>query len=183
MIESWTPPAALSPDEKIFMKRLDRTRKLFGFLRLHRHKIFDAEFQRELAAMYRTTGAGRRPICPAKMAIATLMQGYLGVSDAEAVELTIVDLRWQLVLGNIGAQKPAFSQGALCDFRARMITHDMDRRLLERTAEIARATGDFDSRKLPQTLRLAIDSAPLEGAGRVEDTINLIGQPRFSTRR
>src|SRR5690606_34820375 len=29
--------------------------------------------------------------------------------------------------------------------------------------------------KLPKTLKIAIDSSPLQGAGRVEDTINLIG--------
>jgi hypothetical protein len=33
----------------------------------------------------------------------------------------------------------------------------------------------FDWWKLPKTLRVAIDSSPLEGAGRVEDTLNLLG--------
>jgi Transposase DDE domain len=50
----------------------------------------------------------------------------------------------------------------------------MDRRLLERTIELARATNEFDWKKLPKTLRVAIDSSPLEDAGRVEDTINLL---------
>ena len=36
------------------------------------------------------------------------------------------------------------------------------------------ATKAFDQRKLPKTLRVAIDSSPLEGAGRVEDTFNLL---------
>jgi len=48
----------------------------------------------------------------------------------------------------------------------------MDRRVLERTVELARQTRAFDFRKLPKTLRVAIDSSPLEGAGRVEDTFN-----------
>jgi hypothetical protein len=51
----------------------------------------------------------------------------------------------------------------------------MDLKLLERTAELARSSKGFDAKKLPKTLRVAIDSSPLEGAGRVEDTINLIG--------
>jgi competence ComEA-like helix-hairpin-helix protein len=51
----------------------------------------------------------------------------------------------------------------------------MDRRLLERTVELARTTKAFDFKKLPKTLRVAVDSSPLEGAGRVEDTINLLG--------
>jgi len=174
-MELWSPPTELTRREELLMKRLTRTRKLFGFLRLCRRELFDDAFQSELIAMYRSTGAGRVPRCPAVMAMATLLQGYVGASDAEAVELTVVDSRWQLVLGTLGDEKPAFSQGALVDFRARLIAHDLDRRLLERTAEIARRTGGFDARKLPQTLRVAVDSAPLEGAGRVEDTINLIG--------
>jgi hypothetical protein len=32
-----------------------------------------------------------------------LLQSYQGVSDAEAVELTVVDLRWQMVLDRLGA--------------------------------------------------------------------------------
>jgi len=50
----------------------------------------------------------------------------------------------------------------------------MDRRLLERTIELARKTGGFDWKKLPKDLRVAVDSRPLEGAGRVEDTYNLL---------
>jgi hypothetical protein len=50
----------------------------------------------------------------------------------------------------------------------------MDRRLLERTVEVARRTKEFDWKKLPKDLRVAIDSMPLEGVGRVEDTVNLL---------
>jgi hypothetical protein len=42
------------------------------------------------------------------------------------------------------------------------IAKPMDRRLFERTAEIARRTDGFDDRKLPKSLRIAIDSSPLE---------------------
>ncbi len=156
------------------MKRLTRTRKLFYFLREHRRELFDDAFQAELESMYRDTGAGKDPVPPARLAMALLLQAYHGMSDAETVEMTVVDLRWQMVLDCLGATEPAFSQGALYAFRARLIAHDMDRRLLERTTELARHTKGFDSKKLPKTLRVAIDSMPLEGAGRVEDTINLL---------
>ena len=125
--------------------------------------------------MYRDTGAGKEPVAPALMAMGLILQGYHGVSDAEAVELSVVDLRWQMVLGRLGETEPAFSQGALFDFRERLIANEMDRRLLEHTADLARSTEGFDWKKLPKTLRIAIDSSPLAGAGRVEDTINLIG--------
>lgn len=125
--------------------------------------------------MYRRTGAGAKPLPTAMMAMAVLLQGYLGTSDAEAVELTVVDLRWQMVLDRLAEEEPAFSQAVLRDFRGRLSRTDMDRRLLERTVELARTTQEFDWKKLPQTLRVGMDSSPLGGAGRVEDTINLLG--------
>jgi hypothetical protein len=173
-IDRWHPSTTLSKREERLMKRLTRTRKLFGFLRMHRHELFDDAFQGELESMYRSSGAGKPPVPPALLGMALLLQGYTQVSDAEAVELTAVDARWQMVLDHLGTDEPAFSQGALCEFRNRLIQHDMDRRLLERTVELARQTKIFDWRKLPKTLRLAMDSSPIEGAGRVEDTLNLL---------
>lgn len=174
-IERWTPPAELTRQEHALLKRLDRVRKLLGFLRLERRRIFDDGFQTELEGMYRDTGAGKDPVAPAMMAMATFVQAYLGVSDAEMVELTVVDLRVQMVLGRLGESEAAFSQGALSAFRDRLIRSDMDLRLLERTVEVARAVGGIDVRKLPRTLRVAVDSSPFDGAGRVEDTFNLLG--------
>jgi len=173
-IARWTPAVAPTRQEQFILKRLGRVRKLLGFLRLHRHELFDDALQDELAAMYRTTGAGKEARPPAMMAMAMLVQGYLGMSDAEMIELTVLDLRVQMVLGCLGAEEPPFSQGALQEFRERLIAADLDRRVLERTVELAKATQAFDHRKLPRTLRVAIDSSPLEGAGRVEDTFNLL---------
>jgi hypothetical protein len=47
----------------------------------------------------------------------------------------------------------------------------MDRRLIERTIELTSQNQGFGSR----ALRAALDSSPLWGAGRVEDTYNLVG--------
>jgi hypothetical protein len=160
-IECWEPRTTYTKQEDV--------------LRDHRRELFDDEFQAELAAMYRDTGAGKDPVPPALLAMASVLQGYLQVSDAEAVEMTVVDLRWQMVLDRLGEQESAFAQGTLRGFRERLIRTDMDRRLLERTSELARRTNAFDWRKLPKDLRVAVDSSPLEGAGRVEDTINLLG--------
>jgi hypothetical protein len=57
-MERWSPPEELSKQEQLLMKRLTRVRALFGFLRLHRHELFDEIFQEQLESMYRTTGAG-----------------------------------------------------------------------------------------------------------------------------
>jgi hypothetical protein len=173
-IERWNPLQATSQREQKLLLRTKRHRRLIAFLRNYRHELFDTSFQDDLAAMYRDTGAGREPVVPGLMAMAVLLQGYERVSDAEAVERTIIDLRWQMVLGRLGSEEAAFSQGAFQEFRQRMIRCDLDRRLLERTVELARRTAAFDFRKLPKSLRIAMDSMPLEGAGRVEDTINLL---------
>ncbi|HEU4401577.1 MAG TPA: IS1182 family transposase, partial [Candidatus Polarisedimenticolia bacterium] len=173
-MERWRPSATVTMQEQFILKRLEKRRKLFAFLRRHRDEIFDDAFQAELESMYRDTGAGKEPVPPALLAMALVLQGYLGMSDFDAVEASVFDARWQMVLGRLGKTKPAFSQGALQAFRERLIATDMDRRLLERTIELARTTSEFDWKKLPKTLRVAIDSSPLEGAGRVEDTINLL---------
>jgi hypothetical protein len=167
----------------MLLARLGNHRKLFAFLYRYRLELFDDAFQDELAAMYRDTGEGRLPVPPALLAMVLLLQAYHGVSDREAVELTVVDLRWQLVLGILGAETQAFGQSTLQAFRDRMTAHGMDLRLLERTIELAKKTQGFDWKKLPKTLRLAIDSRPLEGAGRVEDTINLLGHAAFKLLR
>ncbi|MFC1610843.1 IS1182 family transposase [Myxococcota bacterium] len=174
MTMRWKPAVALSRQEKLIMKLHKRTRKLFAFLRLHRHEIVDEELERLLEEAYRSTGAGKDAKPPAMMVVALILQAYENVSDAMAVQLSALDKSWQMVLGNLGSDEPAFGQGTLFDFREKLIANELDKDILERTAKIARASGEFDARKLPKTLRVAVDSSPLEGAGRVEDTINLI---------
>jgi hypothetical protein len=101
-----------------------------------------------------------------------LLQAYTKASDARAVEEAELNPRWQLVLGNLGEEEAPFGQGSLPRFRDRMAAHDLDRKLLERTVELAKKTGVFGWQKL----KAAFDSSPLRGRGRVADTWNLIGQ-------
>jgi hypothetical protein len=175
VMKRWNPPVETSRKEQLLLKRLTRTKKLFAFLRLHRHELFNDEFQVELEGMYRSTGAGCEPLPPAVLCMISLLQAYTDTSDAEAVELTVVDARWQMVLDCLNAESPLVSQGSLPAFRERLIHAGLDRRLLERTVELAKRTKEFDWKKLPKELRVAVDSRPFEGAGRVEDTINLLG--------
>jgi hypothetical protein len=176
-MERWSPRVGLTAQEKMLIKRLTRVRPLFGFLRLHRQEIFDNDFQEALESMYRVTGAGAPPIPPAMLCMVLLLQGYVGASDAEAVELSVVDLRWQMCLDCMGVESAPFSQGALQGFRERMVAHDLDRVLLERTVTLVRsgAITEKEKHSVSKALRAAVDSRPLAGAGRVEDTINLLG--------
>jgi transposase len=103
--------------------------------------------------------------------LATILQAYTGASDAEAVEAWVMDRRWQVVLDCLDCADAPFSKGTLVAFRARLIAAELDRGLIERTVTVAAQTKGFGH----QQLRLALDSSPLWGAGRVEDTLNLLG--------
>ena len=168
--EVWRPPVEPSPAELAVIKAVRRA-KLFVFLREHRHELFDDRFQAELAEAYVDSPKGQPPVPPARLALATIVQAYTGVSDDEVIEATVMDRRWQLVLDCMDAERAPFAKGTLVGFRKRLIEKNLDRRLVERTVELAARTGGFGAR----ALRAALDSSPLWGAGRVEDTINLMG--------
>src|SRR5712691_1433557 len=167
---SWQPPVALSEQEEQIVKRV-RKAKLFVFLREHRHELFNEAFQQELANLYRKAERGHPPVAPALLALALILQAYMGISDDEVIEATVMDRRFQLVLDCLDTEQAPFSKGTLVAFRQRLIEAQLDRRLIERTIEMASQSQAFGSR----ALRAALDSSPLWGAGRVEDTYNLLG--------
>jgi hypothetical protein len=166
----WPPPHELSPAEQVIVARIKRA-KLFVFLRRVRHELFDAAFQEELATIFRDSAEGRCPVPPAQLALVVILQAYTGASDDEALEALVMDRRWQLALDCLDCAAAPCGKGTLVRFRALLIAHDLDRRLVERTVETARQHGGFG----PRQLRAALDSSPLWGAGRVEDTDNLLG--------
>jgi len=167
----WDVPAEMSVEETKVAKRLHRVGRFYVFLREIRRELFEGGFEEELEAAYKKA-RGTEPLPPALLAMVTLLQAYDQVSDADAVITAQMDKRWQLVLGCLGAEEAPFSQGALVSFRDRMVLHDLDRKLLDRTVALAKAKGGFGWQKL----KVALDSSPLLGAGRVEDTWNLIGR-------
>ena len=167
----WNPPKELMKVEDIIQKRTRTRRKFFVFVREHRDHIFDKDFQDKLIEVYSLEATGKPAIPPALLGMATLLQAYCGVGDQEAVELSLMDRRWQMALDHFDCEKTAFSQGTLFNFRQRLIQHDLDKALLDKSVEIAENYGGF----CPRKLRLALDSSPLFGAGRVEDTFNLLG--------
>src|SRR6266536_3627425 len=167
----WRPSVEASPAEQGVI-RLVRRAKLFVWLRAHRHELFDDGFQAELAAAYADSPVGQPPVAPAQLALATILQAYTGVSDDEVIEASVMDRRWQLVLDCMDHATAPFAKGTLVAFRARLIAHGLDRRLVARTVALY---GQLTGRVAAGRLRAALDSSPLWGAGRVEDTINLLG--------
>jgi hypothetical protein len=150
----WKVPEELTPKEEKLVARMRRKSRFYVFLREIRGQLFDENFQTELASVY--SPRGQDPVPPALLAMVSLLQAYTGVSDAEAVDQAEMDLRWQLVLGTLGRDKAPFGQGSLPRFRERLIEHDLDRRLLDRTVELAKETGGFGWQKL----KAALDSSP-----------------------
>ena len=174
----WSPPIATSKSEELVIKRCSK-RKLFIFLRRHRHEIFDDEMQEKLGAAYNERRRGEDPIPPAQLAMAALLQAAFNVPDYDVPDLVLMERRWQMVLDCAGIEDPPFTQATIFRFRRRMIEHGLDKALFDKTVELARRTGAFGSRNL----RAAFDACPLFGAGRVEDTFNLIGHAAFQVVR
>ena len=93
----WRPPAEPAAAELAVIKAVRRA-KLFVFLRLHRHELFDEPFQAELAQAYVDSPKGQPPVPPARLALATILQAYTN-HTVDAVLAMLL-----LVGGVIGAQ-------------------------------------------------------------------------------
>ena len=102
----WNPPIALSAEEQTIAARTRKARKFFVFLRECRHEILDADFQNTLTKSYSPESGGHEPVEAGLLALATLLQAYCHVGDRDAVELTVMDKRWQMVLDCLGAEHP-----------------------------------------------------------------------------
>jgi hypothetical protein len=167
----WNPPIALTPEEQKIVARTRKARKFFVFLRARRHEWLETAWQDTLAQADSPEPGGTEPVEAGVLALATLLQASCNVSDRDAVELTVMDKRWQMVLDGLDAEQPPFSQGTLFNFRMRLIQPNLDKTLLERTVALAEKTGGCGARQW----RAVLDSTPLFGAGRVEDPFNLLG--------
>ena len=136
----WQPPIELSLKEETVVKRI-RKAKLFVFLRQIRHELFDSDFQLELVKIFKDSSVGLCPVPPAQLALFIILQAYTGVSDDEGIEAIEMDRRLQLVLDCLDCEKAPFSKGTLVKFRALLISHSFDRRLIEKTVEMAKIRG------------------------------------------
>ena len=51
----------------------------------------------ELATIFKDSTVDHSPVPPPPLALAIILQAYLGISDDEVIEEMMIDQRWQLV--------------------------------------------------------------------------------------
>jgi hypothetical protein len=121
----------------------------------------------DLAELY-CLDNGRPSIPPSLLSGVLLLQFYDDVSDGEAVERMLFDMRWKVAL-NLPLDFPGIDPSSLSVFRQRLVEHGQERYAFDRFIQVGRAAG-FISDKVT----LLIDTTPAAGAGAVQDTYTLL---------
>lgn len=111
---------------------------------------------------------GRPSIPPSLLSGVLLLQFHDDVSDEEAVQRLMFDLRWQVAL-NLPTDFPGFDPSSLTYFRQRLIEHNQARYAFDRFVKVGREAGF-----IPDRVTLLTDTTRTKGAGAVMDTYTLL---------
>lgn len=111
---------------------------------------------------------GRPSLPPSLMAGVLLLQFYDDVSDAEAAERVVFDLRWKVAL-NISLDYRGFHPSSLSVFRTRLVEHKKERYAFDQLLKVSREAG-----LLADRVTLLTDTTDVKGAGPVQDTYTLL---------
>ena len=111
---------------------------------------------------------GRPSLPPSVMAGALMLQFYDDVSDGEAVERILYDLRWKVAL-NLPLDYGGFDASSLSVFRARLVKYQQERYAFDRLLAVAREEGF-----LADKVTLLSDTTNAQGAGATQDTYTLL---------
>ncbi|MDQ6728433.1 MAG: transposase [Actinomycetota bacterium] len=131
----------------------------------HGHEIVTDE---DYAHLY-SERQGRPSIPPSVMVRAMLCATHDRItSDAETSRRTRVDADWKAAMG-VNDEFTGIGATTFSLMRSRMVVHDADATLFEKTIEKAVAAGVFKGK-----LTAIIDSSPVHGAGAVADTYELV---------
>ena len=131
----------------------------------HGHEVVDDE---DYAHLY-SERKGRPSIPPSVMVRAMLCATHDRItSDAETSRRTRVDADWKAAMG-VDDEFTGIGATTFSLMRSRMVVHDADATLFEKTIEKAVAAGIFKGK-----LTAIIDSSPVHGAGAVADTYELV---------
>jgi transposase len=164
MLGKRSPQAGLFNADTMYLDFVGRD-SFYGFLAAQRSLIFRDE---DFAVLY-CADNGRNSVPPSLMATALLLQAHDRVSDEEAKNRADYDMRWKVALG-IGLDERPFAKSTLQIFRAQLILHDKARQVFTKSLDFARQTGYLKHR----TIKVALDTTFILGAGAVKDTYNLL---------
>jgi transposase len=130
--------------------------------------VCDVLFRDEdLESMY-CLDNGRPSLPPSLMSGVTLLQFYDDVSDREAVQRLLYDLRWKVAL-NLPLDYAGFDASSLCNFRKRLLENGQERYAFSRFIAVGREAGF-----IPDRVTLLTDTTNVKGAGAVQDTYTLL---------
>jgi len=133
-------------------------------LALHGHEIVDDD---DFAHLYaRTNGRPSHP--PSMMVRALLCATHDKTSDRESARRSRVDLDWRWAMG-VDDDFSGIGATTFSLFRARLVLEEDDKHLFEATLEKAVEAGVLRGK-----LTAIIDSSPVNGAGAVCDTYDLV---------
>ena len=132
--------------------------------------VCDVLFRDDDLEMMYCVDNGRPSLPPSLMSGVTLLQFHDDVSDREAVQRLLYDLRWKVAL-NLPLDYGGFDPSSLCNFRKRLLEHGQERYAFSRFLAVAREAGF-----IPDRVTLLTDTTPVKGAGAVQDTYTLLRQ-------
>ena len=111
---------------------------------------------------------GRPSLPPSLMAAVLLLQFYDDVSDDEAVQRVVYDLRWKVAL-DVSLDYTGFDPSSLTVFRKRLLKHGQEHYAFHRLITVGREAGF-----IPDRVTLLTDTTNVKGAGAVQDTYTLV---------
>ncbi len=152
-------------ETRVMRRHLVTKNSFYARLADHGHEIVTDE---DFAHLY-SERKGRPSIPPSVMVRAMLCATHDHISsDAETSRRTRVDADWKAAMG-VDDEFTGIGATTFSLMRSRMVVHDADAELFEKTIEKAVAAGVFKGK-----LTAIIDSSPVHGAGAVADTYELV---------
>lgn len=114
------------------------------------------------------SATGQPAVDPWRLALVTIMQYMLGMSDREAADAVSARLDWKYALG-LEADSDGFDASVLCEFRTRLVEGDKITLLLDKVLEVCKADGLIKVRGQQRT-----DSTHIVGAVRALSRLELV---------
>ena len=130
--------------------------------------VYGKLFRDEDLAMMYDPDNGRPSLPPSLMSGVLLLQFHDNVSDEEAVQRLLFDLRWKVALG-LPLDYAGFAPSSLSVFRQRLLENGQERYAFDRFIQVGREAG-----LIADKVTLLSDTTSVKGAGAVQNTYTLL---------